>query len=148
MTKPSQTPEPSSLSTEVPTVSVESRENLGSMLELDISGLDPKYNYRWVHKSPLKVARAKAKGYRFVDPENTDVKNVFGDSPETAADGTITVGDVVLMFSDKNLYKARKRKQRAKSEARLKGPERKFRKEAEQASQIRGERVEVITDKE
>jgi hypothetical protein len=80
---------------EVPQIEVEARD-LGTLTELDPSTLDPGYVYRWVHKLPLKVARAKAKGYELVKPSEEQILNVVGDSPE-AEDGTYTLGDVVLM---------------------------------------------------
>lgn len=140
-------PRVTNLSQEVPQLQVESLEHLGSMLELDVRLLDPNFKYRWVHKSPIKVARAKSKGYKFCDPDSEDIKNVVGDSPE-AEDGTITVGDLVLMRTPRTLYKARRKRIRIKGQQRLKGPIRKFRKEAQKASARYAEPVRVITDEE
>ena len=130
---------------------VESMENMGSMLDLRPECLNPQYEYRWVHKSPFKVGRAKARGYALVDPRKHEpaIVNLVGDSPGVAEDGTITVGDVVLMYAWKEGYKGRKIKQRKQAKQRLTGPERKFRKDAEEKGRSRYDRpVEVITDKE
>lgn len=136
------------LQQEPPKVNVESLEHMGSMLDLDPSRLDPEYNYHWVHKSPQKVARARARGYRLVNPlEEPDVVNAVGDSP-AAADNTYTVGDVVLMRAPKATYKGRKKKMSQRRDQRLKGPERKFRGEARKESQRFVQPIEVITDKE
>jgi hypothetical protein len=131
---------------EVPQVEVTSRE-LGALIELDKSKLDPDYEYRWVHKSPLKVARARARGYRIVEPDSEDVLNAVGESP-AAADNTYTIGDVVLMKIKRIDHRARRQAQKRKTDQRLKGPVRKFRKSAEEKSRLRGQRIEVITDKD
>ena len=132
---------------EVAEIKVEPQEYLGSMLELDLAKLDPNFSYRWVHKSNLKIARAKAKGYRVVKPDEEQIQNVVGDSPETE-DGTFTVGDVILMKCPKSLHKARRERVKTKVERRLKGPMRKFRKDAQAKSMHFSEPIEVITDKE
>lgn len=134
-------------SEEVPTVSVESREHMGSMLELDVSCLDPNFKYRWVNVAPVKVSRAKAKGYVPVDPDE-DIQNLVGDSPDTE-DGRVRVGDLILMKAPKALYKARRKKLAETTKSRLRGQKRKFKAEA----QVKGQEryripVEVITDKE
>lgn len=132
---------------EVPNVLVRD-QNLSSMLELDLSSLDQKYQYRWVYKHPMKIARAKAKGYELVPP-STQVKNAVGDSPGTAEDGTITVGDVVLMRTLKELYNHRRKQLATKTKGRLRGQTKKFKKEAQEAGRRRyHQEVEVITDKE
>lgn len=133
-------PQPS----EVPEVEVKSRE-LGSLTELDPACLDKHYTYRWVHKSPLKVARAKARGYRIVDPANEEIRNAVGESPE-AADGTYTLGDVILMRIKRDEYRARRKTQKRKTDKRLKGPVRKFRRTAQERGALRGQHIEVITD--
>ncbi len=131
---------------EVPQVEVKSRE-FGSLLDLDLSKLDSDYQYRWVHKSPLKVARARARGYRLVEPNSEEILNAVGESP-AAADNTFTVGDLVLMKIKKLDHRARRIAQKRKTDARLKGPVKKFRKSAEEKSALRGQTIEVITDKE
>jgi len=130
-----------------PHIEIESQDFLGSMLELDLSKLDPNFQYRWVHKSNLKVARAKAKGFVIVNANDEAISNVVGDSPDEV-DGTFTVGDVVLMKCPKSLHRARRQRIKAKVDKRLKGPERKFRKEVQEKSLHFSEQIEVITDKE
>src|SRR5690348_16466104 len=81
---------------EVPGLSVKNRE-LGSLTELDPESLDKAFEYRWVLRAPLKVARMKARGYVIVDPAvEPDIKNAVGESP-TVADGTYSIADVILM---------------------------------------------------
>lgn len=131
---------------EVPQVEVQQRD-LGTLTELDPESLEAGYVYRWVHKIPLKVARAKYKGYVIVDPAEEKILNVTGDSPETE-DGTYTIGDVVLMRIKKLDYKARRHALKRKADKRLKGPERKFRKDVDATARQRGIEIEVITDKD
>lgn len=130
-------------------LTIESIDNLGSGLDLDLDSLNRDYTYRWVHKSPKKVARARAKGYRLVDPQaEPAIRTVGGESPEST-DGTYSVGDVVLMRVPKSTHKARRRALKKRGDQRLKGPERKFRRDAQVAGQARGlsEPIEVITTK-
>lgn len=134
-------------SKEVIQVEVEQRD-LGTQLELDPSTLDPAYVYRWVRKVPLKMARQKVKGYEIVVPADDEgIRNVFGDSPE-AEDGTYTMGDVVLMRCKKQSHKARRHAVKRRTDQRLRGPEKKFRRESDEIAQKRGIDIEVITDKE
>lgn len=133
---------------EVPQVEVESRENVGSMLDLDTSKLDQKFKYRWVNVAPLKVARAKARGYVFVDPDEEDIQNLVGDSPDTD-DGRIRVGDVILMKCAKELHRARRKRVAEKTKSRLGAQKRKFKRQAQLRGQERyGVPIETITDRE
>jgi hypothetical protein len=132
-------------SKEVPKVEVQ-QQDLGTLSQLDPDTLDPKFVYRFVHKSSLKVARARAKGYVIVVPAEEKILNAVGDSPE-AEDGTYTVGDVVLMKCAKDTHRSRRHHVKRKTDARLKGPEKKFRKTVKQAGAQRGLAIEVITDK-
>lgn len=128
-------------------VSVTSRD-LSTLTELDLASLDPKFEYRWVHKSPFKVARAKARGYVIVRPEEEEgILSVVGDSPE-ASDGTFSIGDVILMKLAKAEHRARRHMVARKTTARLKAPTKKFKKDAAAASEQRGQVIEVITDRE
>ena len=129
---------------EVPQLQVECLEHLCSMLELDPSTLDPNFKYRWVNAASLKLARARAKGYRTVDAEVETIKNAVGDSPE-AEGGVYRVGDVILMKTPIATYKSRRKVIRRKTDARLKGPEKKFRREAQQHSESYGEPIEVVS---
>lgn len=133
---------------EVPQVSVESREHMGSMLDLETSILDPKFKYRWVNIAPLKVARAKAKGYIFVDPDEEEIRNLVGDSPDTE-DGRVRVGDVVLMKVPTAKHRERRKRLNERTKTRLVGPKKKFKRQAQVEGQQRyGQAVEVITDRE
>lgn len=133
----------------VPQVHVESRENMGSMLDIDIECLNKNFKYRFVNEAPLKVARAKAKGYRFVSPDEERIVNSVGDAIEPSEDGLIRVGDLILMKSPRPLYRARQAKKRERTKARLSGQKRKFKRDAQAAGVQRyGVPVEVITSKE
>lgn len=132
---------------EVPQVEVTSRE-LGTLTELDPSTLQKGFEYRWVHKSPLKVARAKARGYTIVDANSEELKNAVGESPEIAADGTFTLGDVVLMKINRTNLRARKIAQKRRTDKRLKGPVRKFKRDTSAKRTRSGEAIEVITNKD
>jgi hypothetical protein len=131
---------------EVPQVEVKSRE-YSQATDLDKSLLDPNFEYRWVNKSPLKVARKRTMGYRIVDPATEEILNILGDAPE-AADGTYTIGDVVLMKIPKLEHRARRVASKQKTDKRLKGPVRKFKKAALEKGSQRGEQIEVITRKD
>lgn len=127
-------------------IEVQSRE-LGTLLEIDPKYLDPKYTYRWVHKSNLKIARQRARGYVMVIPAEEKILDANGESPE-AEDGTYTLGDVVLMKILKDEYRARRHAQKRKTDTRLKGPARKFKRTAQSKTDRSGQPVEVITNKE
>jgi hypothetical protein len=131
---------------EVPQVEVTSRE-LGTLTELDPQFLDKAFEYRWVHKSQLKVARARARGYVIVDPNTEEIKNAVGDSPD-AVDGTYTLGDVVLMKIKRLDFRARKINQKRRTDKRLKGPVRKFKRDTSAKRTRSGEAIEVITNKD
>ena len=132
---------------EVPQVEVQERD-LGTLSEIDPSTLNPDFNYRFVHYSPLKISRAKAKGYVVVDPaEEEGIKNVYGD-PVDDTGGVYRIGDVVLMKVPKLRHKARRNLIKRKSEARLRGPTKRFKRDARDASVQRGVDVEVITNKD
>lgn len=122
-------------------ISVKDRE-IGSLLDIDLEQLDPAFTYRWARKSPLRIARMKAKGYTLVDPDSEEVKNIVGDSVGEHADGTVTVGDVVLMKIQKKQYRGRRSKMRKFGERRLGSVKKTFKKLGEKAG------VEVISDKE
>lgn len=132
---------------EVPELDVQSLEDAGSMLALNLDMLDPDFVYRWVNVDPRKIGRAKARGYTFVIPDEENLENTVGDAPEVK-DGRYTVADVVLMKCRKSVRKNRRKKLREHTEARLKGPERKFRKEAADSSKRYSRQIDVITDKE
>lgn len=127
-------------------IEVKDRE-LGTMLEINPKYLDPKFTYRWVHKSNLKIARQKARGYVIVSPAEEKILDANGESPE-AEDGTYTLGDVVLMKILRDEYRARRHAQKRKTDTRLKGPTRKFKRTAQGKTDRSGQPIEVITNKE
>lgn len=131
---------------EVPEIEVYSRE-LSTLTDLNPDSLDPNFNYRWVHKSALKISRQRARGYTIVKPSEEDILNAAGEAPE-AADGTYTIGDVILMKIKKTDFRARKHAQKRKTDKRLKGPVRKFKRDAREKGASRGQIVEVITTKD
>lgn len=137
---------PATSKQEIPDLEVHSRE-LGTLTELDPATLDKRFTYRWVHKSAMKVARARARGYVMVDPSTETILNAVGESPESA-DGTYTLGDVVLMKLPKLQHRARRLAQKNRTDKRLKGPTRKFRRTAKEKGLQRGQDIEVITNKD
>jgi hypothetical protein len=133
---------------EVPQLEVEDLNQMGSLLDLDPRTLDKNYTYKFVNRSAnIKLARAKQKGYVFVDPENEDIKTLVGESPDIQ-DGRYVVGDTVLMRCPRAKERARNKAKRKRALDRLGAPTRKFKKTADKLSQDLGEPVEVITDKE
>jgi hypothetical protein len=127
---------------------INSTNEFQSMLDLDLSTLDPNFTYRFANVAPLKVARWKARGYTIVDAtQESGIRNAVGDAPE-AEDGTYRVGDLVLMKVPKTLRKARRRALAKKRDQRLKGPEKQFRHQARKKGRRYSTPVEVITDKE
>lgn len=141
-------PTPTKLQEGLDGLSVQSRE-LATLADLDVSTLDRRFQYRFVYKSPLKLARAKARGYVVVDPAEEDgIRNIAGEVMETAADGTYSVGDTVLMKIPKVAYRAREKKKKRRTDARLKGPSKGFKKKAREQASIRGQEIEVITKKD
>lgn len=133
-------------------VTVESREDaMRSLLDLDPSTLDRGFKYRWVYKASLKVARKKAKGYTVVNPSTEPgIKNLVGDSPDIAEDGTYTVMDVVLMRCPKSVHKARRKRVKERTDDRIRGPVRKYKATAKKLGRSRrlSAPVKVITNEE
>ena len=132
---------------EPPQIEVESLESLGTLIELDPESLDPGYKYRWVAMVGIKIARAKAKGYIYVNAADEGIANRVGEMPDVK-DNHFIVGDVVLMKCPRSTHAARRRRLQKKGEQRLKAPERKFRKEAEAVGSKFSEPVQVITGDE
>lgn len=115
-----------------------------SMLDLDQETLDDNYTYRWVHASPAKVTRAKAKRYTLVTADE-GVKNSQGEDLEANEQGLIQVSDVVLMKCPKDRFLGRKAAQEELTASRLSSPKKAFKREAKKA---RPGGVEVITKKD
>jgi hypothetical protein len=134
---------------EVPQLEVEDLNQMGSLLDLDMRTLDKNYTYKFVNRSAnIKMARAKQKGYIFVDPEREpDIKTQVGESPDIQ-DGRYVVGDTVLMRCPRAKERARNKAKRKRALDRLGSQVRRFKKTADKVSQDLGEPVEVITDKE
>lgn len=135
-------------SQEVPDVTVEEREYVPSMLELNQEDLDPNFKYRWIYAAGLKLARAKAKGYVIVDPSEEEIKNLVGESPGEQG-GTYRFMDVILMKCPRSTHKARRRRTAEKTKTRLGNQKRKFKRQASSLGRQRyNQPVTVITDKE
>jgi len=133
-------------------ISIESIEHMGSNLDLDPRSLERGYRYRWVYRAPVKVSRAKARGYAVVDPaSHQPIMNFAGDILQPVEDGTITVGDVVLMRTPEQHYRGRRKLLRKKTGEKLKGPTKSFKEKAKQEKQRNrrlSENIEVITNKD
>ena len=115
-----------------PEVSIYDRE-IPSAMDLDMTLLDPNYEYRFVFKSPTRIARCKAKGYVKVNPDEEEVTNTVGDRLEVDVDGFYTVGDVILMKCRRQKVEQRREADRDLTNARLKTAKAKFKKEARRA---------------
>lgn len=131
----------------LPDLQVTARD-LATLIDLDVSRLDPKFHYRLVHKSRQKVARRRAMGYKVVDPAEEEVYHNSGERLEPAEDGTYSVADLVLMKIPRREHKQRRLAQKRRTEQRLKGPKRAFKNKARRTKDRGGNTVEVITDKE
>jgi len=92
-----------------PTVETHQREydDMASVLGLDPGTTDPNKEYRWVNRSAVKVARAKIKGYSMV--RRGDVTPLV--DVDIGPDNSLLAGDLVLMSTDKAVYKRRKQKE-------------------------------------
>ena len=133
---------------EVPDVTVESREYVPSLLELADDCKDPAFKYRWVNVAPLKIARAKAKGYVVVDPNEEEIRNLVGESPGDDG-GVYRMMDVILMKCPRTTHKSRRQRVAEKTKTRLGNQKRKFKKQARSLGEQRyNVPVQVITDKE
>lgn len=111
-----------------PKVEVEEVRDINSLLELDEETLDPEMHYRWVREAPRSMGNAKLKGYQIVNKE---------DGPKTRAgylddtgDGSMRIGDTILMACPRSMRRAREVKQRRFTESRLKAPRKQFSKSA------------------
>lgn len=82
-------------------------DDMGSVLGLDPSSIDPNKHYRWVNRTAVKVARAKIKGYTIV-PQGA-VKPLV--EVENGPDSSMIAGDLVLMSIDKGAFVRRKKKE-------------------------------------
>lgn len=125
------------------------QQDVQSLLQVDLNSLDKRFKYRWVNVAPIKVSRARQKGYEFVDPSDKSLRNIVGDALDTSEDGRVRVMDVVLMRVPKGRYAANREKVKDRTKTRLGAPKRRFKKEAQAQTRSRyGVATEVITDKE
>jgi hypothetical protein len=117
-------------------LNIESYDNMGSNLDLDPKCLESGYKYRWVYRAPVKVSRAKAKGYAVVNPATHPkrLRNFAGEELVPAEDGTLTVGDVVLMRSKKDVYINRRKKLKRQTKEKLDGQVGEFKAKAKRAA--------------
>lgn len=131
----------------LPNLDVSSRD-LGNLIELDVTKLDPAFKYRLVLKNRVKVGRRRSAGYVVVDPTQEKIYHVNGDEIQPDADGTYSIADLVLMKIARKDYKLRRLAQRRRTEERMEGPKRSFKRKARRTRDRAGNYVEVITDKE
>lgn len=126
----------------LPNVEVEQLEHgqIASLLELDPETLDPSLHYRWVNATPLKVGKAKVRGYRAI-LSDSGVRTLAGYLDDTS-DGTMRIQDVILMACPVEKWRGRKRAALKQVRARLSAPKKQFKKNA------RAKRVRVITNEE
>lgn len=80
-------------------VTVRQPRDISSALELDPKTTDPNMHYRWVRNDPLRITKARLKGYEVVKASKDGPTPMV--SVDDAADGTIRVGDVILMACTK-----------------------------------------------
>lgn len=131
----------------LPNLDVSSRD-LGNLIELDVTRLDPAFKYRLVLKTRVKVGRRRSAGYVVVNPVEEKIYHVNGDEIEPDADGTYSIADLVLMKIARKEHKLRRLAQRRRTQERLDGPKRSFARKARRTRDRSGNYVEVITDKE
>ena len=121
------------------------RESFRSLLDLDVESLNPNYTYRWVRKDKVGVSRAKLRKYTPVDPDSKEgkaIRNALGDAPGISTDGLIQEGDLVLMRTPKQNFRARRKALHKEGERRLGVAKRRFKKLAKRAN------VDTIINKE
>jgi hypothetical protein len=122
--------------------------DLANLIEIDVQRLDPAFKYRLVHKSRMKVGRRRAMGYITVDPDMEEIFHVSGERVEPAADNTYTFHDLVLMKVPRPEYRQRRKALQRRTEERLGGPKKAFKRKARSMRDRAGNEVEVITTKE
>ena len=79
---------------------------------------DANFVYRWVLDDPKVMTVRKMQGYAAVKVGDQDGQ-VFKEDPRLQADGTIRVGDDVLMRCPKAKYEERERERRQKNTRKL-----------------------------
>ena len=98
-------------------VTVQQPRDISSALELDPRTTDPNMHYRWVRNDPLRITKARLKGYDIVKASKDGPSPVV--SVGDAADGTIRVGDVILMACSKAQHELGRAKVKADADDRL-----------------------------
>jgi len=96
---------PEARGSSLPAVSVNDLRDREEVLGLDPDTIEAGRHYRWVNASPQRVARHKMRGYRFVTKEDGVLPIIPVDD---ASDGTIRVGDMVLMSCAEDAYRGRR----------------------------------------
>jgi hypothetical protein len=87
---------------------------------LDPDTLDPDMHYRFVLRSPTRVAQARAKGY--VEVSRADGVRTLYDEADDDGTGVIMHGSRVLMCCPKAKREARERRMLQVANARLRSP--------------------------
>lgn len=87
---------------------------------LDEDTLEEDKHYRFVLRSPTRVAQARAKGYREVKKED-GVRTLY-DQEDDDGTGVIMHGSRVLMACPREKYEARERRRLDLTNARLRSP--------------------------
>lgn len=124
----------------LPEVHTSEIRDVNSLLELNPETLDPTKHYRWVRESPLKIGKAKMRGYEVVHQDD-GVQTLAG-FIDDAGDGIMRIGDVILMSCPLPGYRARKRAQLKFANARLAAPAKQFKKNA------RRRRVRILKEED
>lgn len=102
------------------------RRDVQNLLEIDEETKDPELSYKWVNSDKLRVARHRMRGYRPVEKGQVELLAETDD----AADGTIRVGDLILMAAPKQRVEKRKAEMEALATGRLAMPKKKVENEA------------------
>lgn len=113
--------------TDVPKVVVEDRRNSSDVLGLDPETTKPGVHYRWVSANPSRVARHQMKGYRMVTREDGVLPVIPVDN---AGDGTVRVGDMILMQCPEESFQARRKAYESEAIRRTGDPKKEVRKKA------------------
>lgn len=94
------------------------RKNYNELLEIDEETLAPGVHPRWVSTNDKqRIARHRMLGYEFARVEH-GIKTKAGITDD-AGDGTIKVGDAVLMICDKEKHYARMKENAELAESRI-----------------------------
>lgn len=119
---------------ELPKVEVTNRAygDIASLQQLDESTLDPNKHYRWVRADPLRIGRARMKGYTIVEKDTGVMTMAQYIDPTT--DGSIRIMDTILMACDQQEWLRRKDGRTGTehrfSEKRLTAPKKQFKRRA------------------